>query len=341
MALRVVAIPLFAAICLASPAITSGEQAQKGKGYRPREGGGTQTATRSGGDNRGGGDRSTTSSSRPAERRAETRTPDRDNADQRTARPRDTGGTQTADRSGGDDRRGDRTASTDTNRTEERRRDTRTSDDGNDNQRYAVRRNNNAVVNSPRIITRDVRSNDYRDRAYYRVVRNDWPRININIGSSHRGHYAPMHYDYWARRYYRWSPIRYAPWSLIYGSIGFSNFGYYGGVGPSPFYYGYNGYGYSYGPGIYSPYGGYPTYQYPHVAGAVRLKIRPRDAQVFVDGHYAGLVDDFDGVLQSLKLEAGGHKIEVRMPGFEDLELDVHVQPGRTLTLEEFLRPRP
>ena len=37
----------------------------------------------------------------------------------------------------------------------------------------------------------------------------------------------------------------------------------------------------------------------------------------------------------------GGHKIEIRMPGFEDLELDVHVQPGRTITLSEDLRPRP
>ena len=52
-------------------------------------------------------------------------------------------------------------------------------------------------------------------------------------------------------------------------------------------------------------------------------------------------VDDFDGVFQSLQLEAGSHKIEVRMPGFEDFDIDVHVQPGRTLTLEEVLRPRP
>ena len=219
MKLRVVAIPLFAAICLASPAITSGEQAQRGRGYRPREGGGgTQTAEKSGGDNnRGGGDRTAATNSRPAERRAETRTADRDNDSQRTA-------------------------STDNSRAEERRGETRTSD-RDDNERYAVPRTYNAVVNSPRNTSRD-----YRDRDYY-----------INIGSSYRGgHYAPVHYDYWARRYYHWSPIGYAPWSLIYGSIGFSNFGFYGGVGPSPFYYGYNGYGYSYGPGIYSS--AYPTY---------------------------------------------------------------------------------
>jgi hypothetical protein len=75
--------------------------------------------------------------------------------------------------------------------------------------------------------------------------------------------------------------------------------------------------------------------------GGVRLKIRPRDAQVFVDGNYAGLVDDFDGSFQSLRLSSGGHKIEIHMPGFEDLELDVLVQPGKTLTLDQDLKPRP
>jgi hypothetical protein len=293
MALRVVAIPLFAAICLASPVISSGEQVKKGRGYSPRAGGsGGETATRSGGDNSrggdtsrsGGGDRTAATSSRPSERRADNPPAER----RAVSRPAD-----------------------------ERRTESARSDDRDDDrQRYAVRRNNNVVVNNP-------------------------PRININIGPSYGRHYAPIHYDYWARRYYRWSPIRYAPWSLIYGSIGFPNYGFYGGVGPSPFYYGYNGYGWNYGPGPYSPYGAYPNHGYPHEAGGVRLKIRPRDAQVFVDGHYAGLVDDFDGVFQSLKLEAGGHKIEIRMPGFDALELDIHVQPGRTLTLEEVLQPRP
>ncbi|HUQ85986.1 MAG TPA: PEGA domain-containing protein [Vicinamibacterales bacterium] len=298
MKLRVVAIPLFAAIALASPAITSGEQAQRGRGYRPHDGGGgTQTAERNGGDNnRGGGDRPASTTSKPAERRAEPRTGDRD-----------------------------QTASTNDSRAEQRRGETRARDRGDDNERYAVPRSNARVnVSGPR---------DNRPV----VVSGNGPNFNFNIGSYRGSRYAPVHYDAWARQYYRWSPIRYAPWSLIYGSIGYSNWGFYGGVGPSPYYYGYNnGYGYSYGPGPYSPWqaGGYDI-------GGLRLKIRPRDAQVFVDGYYAGLVDDFDGSFQSLRLEAGGHKIEIHMAGFEDLELDVHVQPGRTLTLAEQLKPRP
>ena len=53
----------------------------------------------------------------------------------------------------------------------------------------------------------------------------------------------------------------------------------------------------------------------------------PRDAEVFVDGYYAGTVDDFDGVFQALKLDSGGYKIEIRKPGFETLHFDVRVQP--------------
>jgi hypothetical protein len=293
MTLRV-AIPLLA-ICLASPAITGAEQAKKGRGYSPRgESGGGQAATRSGGDsNRGsgdtsrsGGDRTATSNSRPAERRAESRAPER-TEERRTSR--------TSDAS--DEGRAERPS------------------DRDDGQRYAVPRDNGRRNTRPVIVTRGR------------------PPININIGSRYgsQRYYAPVHYDYWARRYYRWSPIGYAPWSLIYGSIGYSNFGYYGGMGPSPYSYGYGGYG----PGstVYVP-GGYDL-------GGIRLDVRPRDAQVWVDGYYAGVVDEFDGLFQSLRLEAGGHKIEVRMPGFDDFALDVHVQPGRKFTIRADLQPRP
>jgi hypothetical protein len=219
---------------------------------------------------------------------------------------------------GGDNNGGTRTA---TRRDDgDQRTASRRGDGGSDQQRYAVPRGSG---------DRD-RTSGRRDNRPVVVTRNR-PNININIGSSYRGtrFYRPVHYDRWARNYYRWSPLGYAPWSLIYGSIGFSNFGLYAG---SP-YYPYGSYGY----GHYSS----PWQASGHDVGGIRLRIRPRDAQVFVDGYYAGLVDDFDGTFQSLRLEQGGHKIEIHMPGFEDLELDVHVQAGRTITLDEDMRPRP
>lgn len=153
--------------------------------------------------------------------------------------------------------------------------------------------------------------------------------------SYRRPYYPPAYYDRWAFRTYRFSPLGYVPWSWIYGTAGFASFGYsYGGP------YGYGAAYPSYGAGVYGVYpqfGRSTTFD----TGELRLRIRPRDAQVFVDGFFAGSVDDFDGNFQSLRLEQGGHKIEVRMPGFETLTVDVHVQPNRTLTIREELRPSP
>lgn len=280
MTLRVV-VPLLA-ISLASPAITNAEQAERGRGYRQRDGGGT-TAEKSGGDTKAKAapERTTTNNNnRVAEPRTETR----------TAEPA----------------------------TETRAAEARTAEREPEPTRYAVPRRsaggyvvNRPVDNPPIVVTRE-----RPDVIVYRVP----------------GHYHPAQYNYWSRRYYHHSPIGYAPW-LIHGSIGFSHFGFYGGFGPGPSYYGYPGYGYGAAPYAW-PGGGYD-------AGGIRLRIRPREAEVFVDGYYAGLVDDFDGVFQTLKVAPGGHKIEIHMPGFHDLQLDVHVQPGRTITLSEQMRRQP
>jgi hypothetical protein len=77
---------------------------------------------------------------------------------------------------------------------------------------------------------------------------------------------------------------------------------------------------------------GYPT-------GELRLQVRPRDAQVFVDGYYAGTVDDFDGIFQSLRLEDGDYRIEIVLPGYEALDFDVRIYPGEKVTYRGELIP--
>ena len=83
-------------------------------------------------------------------------------------------------------------------------------------------------------------------------------------------------------------------------------------------------------------YGGYDPqgfgYDNNDEDGTLRLKVEPRDAEVYVDGYYAGIVDDFDGIWQQLRLDAGGYRIEIRKPGLTTLTFDVRVQPGRTIT---------
>lgn len=117
---------------------------------------------------------------------------------------------------------------------------------------------------------------------------------------------------------YGYPYYRYPYYGYPYPAYGYGYpYGY-----PYPYSYG-AGAGYGYGSG---GYGGYAI-------GGVKIQNAPRDAQVYVDGYYAGIVDDFDGPFQRLELEAGAHQIEIRAPGLPPLQYDVNVQPGQTLTI--------
>jgi hypothetical protein len=116
--------------------------------------------------------------------------------------------------------------------------------------------------------------------------------------------------------------------------------GYYGGY-YDPWWYGGGGYGYSggYYGGYYDPwYGAYPSDPQGggsyNDEGALRLKIKPREAEVYVDGYYVGVVDEFDGIFQRLHIDAGPHRIEVRAPGFETLTFDVRITPDHATTYQ-------
>jgi hypothetical protein len=62
--------------------------------------------------------------------------------------------------------------------------------------------------------------------------------------------------------------------------------------------------------------------------GAVSFDISPTTAQVFVDGVFAGLVEDFDGASEPLLLAPGTHYIEIRLAGFRTATFDVSITPG-------------
>lgn len=91
-----------------------------------------------------------------------------------------------------------------------------------------------------------------------------------------------------------------------------------------------------YGSGGYYPYGYTPRYYYEPVPGrpygGVRITGAPRDARVFADGYFVGIVDDFDGIFQHINLEAGPHHIEVDWGGGQPIAFDVYVRPGETTT---------
>ena len=134
---------------------------------------------------------------------------------------------------------------------------------------------------------------------------------------------------------------------IIPGYDGYYGGGYYGAY-YDPWWLGYSG-GY-YG-GYYDPwYGGYPDL-YPMGGyggggstytstdeGSLRLKIKPRQAEVYVDGFFVGIVDDFDGIFQRLHLDSGPHRVEVRAQGYETLTFEVRVTADHTTTYQGELK---
>jgi hypothetical protein len=65
--------------------------------------------------------------------------------------------------------------------------------------------------------------------------------------------------------------------------------------------------------------------------GDVTFDVTPDDAEIYVDNFYAGLVDDFNGS-QHLELAAGPHRLSIRMPGYETIDVDLSIAPARSIT---------
>jgi len=100
-----------------------------------------------------------------------------------------------------------------------------------------------------------------------------------------------------------------------------------------------------YGSGGIYVYGATPRGYYDPLPGryygGVRITGAPRDAEVFADGYYVGIVNDFDGIFQHINLEAGRHHIEIDWGGYEPIAFDVFVRPGETTTFraDGYFRP--
>lgn len=106
-------------------------------------------------------------------------------------------------------------------------------------------------------------------------------------------------------------------------------------------YYYHPYFGFYFGP-YYGPFYPYPgPYPYParYSAGSIRLKVKPVETEVYLNGYYAGIVDDFDGVFQRLYVPAGGHHIELRLDGYESYRRDVYVALGDSLDVTHVMQP--
>jgi hypothetical protein len=101
-----------------------------------------------------------------------------------------------------------------------------------------------------------------------------------------------------------------------------------------PFFYADPWYGYQY---PYPPYGyGYRAYE---PDASVRLDVKPKQAEVYVDGYYAGIVDDFDGTFQRLHVAPGEHEIELWLEGYRTVRQKVHLTQDNTVRVKYQMEP--
>jgi PEGA domain len=76
-----------------------------------------------------------------------------------------------------------------------------------------------------------------------------------------------------------------------------------------------------------------PGYYAPRDLSALRLEVTPKEAQVYVDGYYAGIVDDYDGTFQRMHLPPGAHEIVLYLDGYRTVHQKVYLTPDDTYKL--------
>jgi len=114
-----------------------------------------------------------------------------------------------------------------------------------------------------------------------------------------------------------------------------------------PYYRPYFAYPYPFYAGFYSPF--FWGWQYPpppyayygvyDMTGAARLQVQPKQTQVFIDGYLVGKVDDFDGTMQRLRVEAGEHELELYLDGYKTQREKVLFRREGTITIKSTMQP--
>jgi len=109
-----------------------------------------------------------------------------------------------------------------------------------------------------------------------------------------------------------------------------------------PYWGGYYAY-----PALY--YGGFYGAPYPYARvyaapldrapAALRIEVKPVEAEVYVDGYLAGIVDEFDGFFQRLDLAPGNHEIVIYLEGHRTIREKLHLGPGASYRIRRAMEP--
>lgn len=113
--------------------------------------------------------------------------------------------------------------------------------------------------------------------------------------------------------------------SWVYGSPWYDPFWSWGGWG-------------QWYPGPWGPRG-YWGSRYYEPEGSVKLDVTPKDTEVYVDGYKAGVVDDFNGTFQRLRLPEGRYTIVLYKEGTRSETQNVLVREGEVVKFKHVMQP--
>ena len=108
---------------------------------------------------------------------------------------------------------------------------------------------------------------------------------------------------------------------------------YFGHYYYSPFFWDFYGWGYP---------GHYPPAYYGHRGAddsSARIQVTPRETEVYVDGYRAGIVDDFDGFAQRLRVSPGEHVIDLYLDGHKPVTQTIRFAMGDTYRIRHAMEP--
>ncbi len=113
-------------------------------------------------------------------------------------------------------------------------------------------------------------------------------------------------------------------------------YGHYSHYGPYSYYgYSYHSYAHSHGYDDQS----YEGIGSSEVQGAFDLNVKPKGTQVYVDGRYVGVTDNFDGFPRYLWLKKGTYEVVFYNDGYETVVRELAIYPGVVIDVRERLLP--
>ncbi len=183
----------------------------------------------------------------------------------------------------------------------------------------------------------EIREAEPEDPGMTSVARRKRPREHPEYGDrghrgGHRGHHGGYrrHRHHYGCGHYGYSP-GYDPYAFGYGFSYYSPFSYWG-LGywaPEVHVYGSGSSSAPLSSGRYREVG----------QGALDLNLRPKKAEIYVDGTYVGVADQYDGFPTYLWLEAGTYEIAFYKEGYETVFRQYTVYPGVTIDVSDRMRP--